>query len=159
MNSQPLAQIPIEISPCAEYPRLDCAFRDSKDFCGFFSNHLRNLVQIDHPPQYRIAFHRIDRVVVTLSRVSVLGRPYFFEEPGGNCLSNFSTPLFRFWMFLLELLEIVSLELPLHTSRFVFVSNRSTTNVPTLYVSVVVVASPKPPPPKPLQPQPPPNPS
>src|SRR5271154_4977505 len=95
----------------------------------------------------------------TLSRVSVLGRPYFFEEPGGNCLSNFSTPLFRFWMFLLELLEIVSLELPLHTSRFVFVSNRSTTNVPTLYVSVVVVASPKPPPPKPPQPQPPPNPS
>src|SRR5277367_210907 len=95
----------------------------------------------------------------TLSRVSVLGRPYFFKEPGGNCLSNFSTPLFRFWMFLLELLEIVSLELPLHTSCFVFVSNRSTTNVPTLYVSVVVVASPKPPPPKPLQPQPPPDPS
>src|SRR5271170_187376 len=106
-----------------------------------------------------VGFHRIDGVVVRCLRVSVLGRPYFCEEPGGNCLSNFSTPLFRFWMFLLELLEIVSLELPLHTSCFVFVSNRSTTNVPTLYVSVVVVASPKPPPPKPLQPQPPPNPS
>src|SRR5277367_1630985 len=54
MNSQPLAQIPIEISPCAEYPRLDCAFRDTKDFCGFSSGHLRNLVQLDHPPEYRI---------------------------------------------------------------------------------------------------------
>ena len=86
-------------------------------------------------------------------------RRYFFEEPGGNCLNIFSTPLSRFLMFLSELLESVSLEVPLQISCFVLVSKRSTTTVPTLYVSVVVVASPKPPPPNRLQPQPPPNPS
>src|SRR5580692_1317922 len=89
-------------------------------------------------------------------------RSYFFEESGGNFLNIFSTPLSRFSMFLSELLESVSLELPLHTNCFVFASKKSTTKVPTLYVSVVVVASPippKPPPPNLLQPQPPPNPS
>ena len=75
MNSQPLAQIPIQISPCAEYPRLDCAFRDTKDFCGFSSGHLGNLVQIDHTPRYRIAFHRIDRVVVRCLGFQFWGAP------------------------------------------------------------------------------------
>jgi hypothetical protein len=56
---------------------------------------------------------------------------FYFEEPGGNFLNNLSTPLFRFSMFLLELLESVSLALPLHISCFVLVSNRSTTSVPT----------------------------
>src|ERR1700757_4130659 len=73
----------------------------------------------------------------------------YFDAPGGNFLNIFSTPLSRFLMFLLELLESVSLELPLHSSCLVFASNRSTTKVPTLYVSVVVVASPKPPAPEP----------
>src|SRR5258708_20456547 len=86
-------------------------------------------------------------------------RRYFFEEPGGNCLNILSTPLSRFLMFLLELLESVSLELPLQISCLVFVSKRSTTTLPPLYVSVVVLTSPKPPPPKRLKPQPPPNPS
>src|SRR6266850_451609 len=90
--------------------------------------------------------------------MAVHGGFRYFEDPGGNFLNIFSTPLSRFLMFLLELLESVSLELPLHRSCFVFASNRSTTKVPTLYVSVVVVASPKPPPPNRLQPQPPPNP-
>src|SRR5229473_2076284 len=83
---------------------------------------------------------------------------YLFEEPGGNFLNIFSTPLSRFLMFLSELLESVSLAFPLQISCLVLVSKRSTTTVPTLYVSVVVVASPKPPPPKRLQPQPPPIP-
>src|SRR6476646_3318195 len=83
---------------------------------------------------------------------------YLFEEPGGNFLNILSTPLSRFLMFLSELLESVSLELPLQISCLVLESKRSTTTVPTLYVSVVVVASPKPPPPKRLQPQPPPIP-
>src|SRR5258708_36651038 len=94
--------------------------------------------------------------------MAVHGGFRYFEDPGGNFLNIFSTSLSRFWMFLLELLESVSVELPLHTSCFVFASNRSTTKVPTLYVSVVVVASPrppKPPPPNRLPPQPPPIPS
>src|ERR1700681_1079262 len=84
---------------------------------------------------------------------------YLFEELGGNFLNILSTPLSKFLMFLSELLESVSLEAPLQISCLVLVSKRSTTTVPTLYVSVVVEASPKPPPPKRLQPQPPPNPS
>lgn len=63
---------------------------------------------------------------------SRVGLPYFFEEPGGKFLNIFSTSLSIFLMFLFELLDSVSLELPLHTSSFVFASNRSTTNVPTL---------------------------
>src|ERR1700722_12369927 len=84
---------------------------------------------------------------------------YLFGEPGGNFLNILSTPLSRFLMFLSELLESVSLEEPRQISCLVLVSNRSTTTVPTLYVSVVVVASPKPPAPKRRQPQPPPKPS
>src|SRR6266404_1889569 len=91
--------------------------------------------------------------------LSHVGRFYFFVEPGGKCLNILSTPLSKFLMFLSALLESVSLEVPLQISCFVLVSKRSTTTVPTVYVSVVVVASPKPPPPKRLQPQPPPNPS
>src|SRR5258707_12002695 len=85
-------------------------------------------------------------------------RRYFFEESGGKCLNILSTPLSRFLMFLSELLERVLLAVPLQISCLVLVSKRSTTTVPTLYVSVVVVASPRPPPPKRRQPQPPPNP-
>src|ERR1700756_3512064 len=96
---------------------------------------------------------------VELMRDSSMGRRYFFEEPGGKCLNILSTPLSRFLMFLSELSESVSLELPLQISCLVLVSKRSTTTVPTLYVSVVVVASPKPPPPKRLKPHPPPKPS
>src|ERR1700730_2357681 len=94
-----------------------------------------------------------------VQRANHLKRRYFFEEPGGNCLNIFSTPLSRFLMFLLELLESVSLVVPLQINCLVLVSKRSTTTVPTLYVSVVVVASPNPPPPNRRQPQPPPNPS
>jgi hypothetical protein len=61
-----------------------------------------------------------------------LGRRYFFEEPGGKCLNILSMPLSRFLMFLSELLESVSLEVPLQISCLVLASNRSTTNVPTL---------------------------
>src|SRR4029077_9635934 len=57
---------------------------------------------------------------------------YFLEEPGGKFLNIFSTSLSIFLMFLSELLEIVSLELPLQISCFVFASNKSTTKVPTL---------------------------
>src|SRR5580704_9776850 len=86
-------------------------------------------------------------------------RPYFVVAPGGKCLNILSTLSLRFLMFLSELSESVSLAAPLQISCLVFVSKRSTTTVPTLYVSVVVVASPNPPPPKRLQPQPPPSPS
>src|SRR5229473_1659431 len=61
-----------------------------------------------------------------------VGRRYFFEEPGGKCLNILSTPLSRFLMFLSELLESVSLDVPLQISCLVLASNRSTTNVPTL---------------------------
>src|ERR1700680_2222555 len=93
------------------------------------------------------------------TRIRRVRAVYLFEEPGGNFLNIFSTPLSRFLMFLSELLERVSLSEPLQISCLVLVSKRSTTTVPTLYVSVVVVASPKPPPPKRRQPQPPPKPS
>ena len=61
-----------------------------------------------------------------------VGRRYFFEEPGGKCLNILSAPLSRFLMFLSELLESVSLDVPLQISCLVLASNRSTTNVPTL---------------------------
>ena len=57
------------------------------------------------------------------------------------------TPLSRFLIFLSDLSDKVSLADPRHISFLVFESNRSTTSVPTLYVSSVVVASPNPPPP------------
>src|SRR5579862_3315618 len=63
-----------------------------------------------------------------------VGLVYFFEEPGGKFLNIFSTSLSMFWIFLLELLDSVSLELPLQTSCLVFASNKSTTRVPTVYV-------------------------
>src|SRR5216684_8536558 len=59
---------------------------------------------------------------------------YFLEESGGKFLNIFTTSLSIFWMFLLELLDSVSLELPLHTNCFVFASKRSPTHVPYLYV-------------------------
>src|ERR1700730_17536518 len=95
----------------------------------------------------------------TETRLRRVRAVYLFEEPGVNFLNIFSTPLSRFLMFLSELLERVSLSELLQISCLVLVSKRSTTTVPTLYVSVVVVASPKPPPPKRRQPQPPPKPS
>src|SRR5580704_8397515 len=52
---------------------------------------------------------------------------YFFEEPGGNCLNIFCTPLSRFLMFLSELLDSVSLDAPLQISCLVLLSKRSTT--------------------------------
>ena len=53
-----------------------------------------------------------------------------FYEPGGNFLNILSTPLFKFSMFLLELLESVSRALALPIRFFLFVSNRSTINAP-----------------------------
>ena len=50
-------------------------------------------------------------------------------------------------MFLSDLFEMVSLADPRQKSFLVFASNKSTTSVPTLYVSSVVVAPPNPPPP------------
>jgi hypothetical protein len=58
--------------------------------------------------------------------------PYFFEASGGNFLNIFVTPLSRFSMFLLELVESVSLEAPLQINFLVLVSNKSTITVPTL---------------------------
>ena len=57
---------------------------------------------------------------------------YFLEGSGGNFLNIFSTPLSRLSMFFSDLLESVSLAEPRHTSVFVFVSNKSTSSVPTL---------------------------
>ncbi len=73
--------------------------------------------------------HQTDRGTQVASHVR---HRYFFEEPGGNFLNIFSTPLSRFFMFLSELLESVSLDVPRHRSFFVLASNRSTINVPTL---------------------------
>src|ERR1700722_2771091 len=78
---------------------------------------------------------------------------------GGKWSNIFSTPLSRFLMFLVDLSDRVSLAEPRQISFFVCALNRSTTSVPTLYVSSVVVDSPKEPPkpPHPLHPQPPPK--
>src|SRR5258705_12066970 len=95
----------------------------------------------------------------TNSRTLTAGSRYFFEDSGGNCLNNFSTPLSRFLMFLSELLESVSLEVPLQRSFFVLVLNRASTNVPTLHVSVVSVAAAGLPPPTCHEAKPPRNPS
>jgi hypothetical protein len=58
------------------------------------------------------------------------------------------TPLSSSLMFLSELLESVSLTDPRQINFLLFASKMSTTRVPTLYVSTVVVASPNPPNPR-----------
>src|SRR5215469_2285996 len=86
-------------------------------------------------------------------------RPYRSLPVSGGKRSNiFWTSILSFLMFLLDLAERVSLAEPRQISFLVFVSNRSTTSVPTVYVCSVVVAVPKlsPNPPQ-RQPQPPPK--
>src|SRR5208282_5424351 len=103
-----------------------------------------------------------------------LGEPFGHEFPVSGF--SFGTPLFlrRAWRKLLKqfldaFIQVLDVLVGVARDRVTGAASpyqllrlrveQIDTNVPTLYVSVVVVASPKPPPPKPLQPQPPPNPS
>ena len=69
---------------------------------------------------------------------------------GGKWSNILLTFLSSSLMFLLELLERVPLADPRQIKFLFFASKMSTTKVPTLYVSTVVVASPNPPQRQPL---------
>src|ERR1700722_3528482 len=84
---------------------------------------------------------------------------YFFTS-GGKWSNIFCTSELSLLMFLSDLSDSVSLAEPRQISFLALVSNRSTTSVPTVYVSSVVVDVPKPSPnplPQRRQPQPPPK--
>ena len=87
-------------------------------------NHQRYTRQVSNDISY------VFSSVINLSRINLLSfdcwfastkEPrYFLEDPAGKFLKSFSTPLSRFRMFLSELFESASLELPLHRSFFRF---------------------------------------
>src|SRR5271168_3376604 len=95
--------------------------------------------------------------VHSLSSSSLCFGTCLAQFDGGKCLNMVATSFESFVEFFSGLPVRLSLALPRQRSCFVGDSKISTTNVPTLVTSVVVVDMPIPPPPRHLQP--PPNPS